>query len=139
MSDYISSLREDLVEAAARQQQQSPAARVARPLHPRNWSPLALAGTAAALVAVVVVVLGLRAIQPLPRPTDAQIVTTVRLGGTPRDAVAVGSALVIADYDGRVYRVSPADPRTRTPFDLRGRRAVSLTAAGGDALLINPE
>ena len=37
--DFITGLRQDLVEAAARQQQAGRGARAARPLHPRAWSP----------------------------------------------------------------------------------------------------
>lgn len=138
MSDYISALRQDLVEAAEHQQRRSPARRATRPLHPRGWSPLAVLGAAAAVAAVLVVVMGLRAVEPVPRPTDAQIVTSVHIGGQPRDAVAVGSSLLIADYDGSVYRVSPADPRTRMRFDLRGLAAASLTAVG-DAVWVVAE
>ena len=47
MSDYISELRRDLVEAAAREQRRGRAGRVARPLRPRAWSPPALAGALA--------------------------------------------------------------------------------------------
>lgn len=138
MSDYISALRQDLVEAAERQQRRGPARRATRPLHPRGWQPLAVLGAAVAVVAVLVVVIGLRAVEPVPRPTDAQIVTRVHVGGQPRDAVAVGSSLVIADYDGRLYRVSPADARTRTQLDLGGKVPVSL-AVDGDAVWVVTE
>ena len=130
MSDYVFGLRQDLVDAAARQQQRSPAARAAAPLHPRNWSPLAVLGTATAVAAVLVVVIGLRAIEPAPRPTDAQIVSRVHLGGHPRDAVAVGDSLVIVDSDGRVVKVSPVDPGARTELDLRGETPASVAADG---------
>lgn len=138
MSDYISALRQDLVEAAERQQRRSRAARAARPLHPRSWSPLAVLAAAAAVAVVVVVVMGLRAIEPVPRPSDAQIVTTVHVGGQPHTAVAIGSTLVIADDDGHLYRVSLADPRTRTQLDLGGKVPVSLAAAG-DAVWVVTE
>ena len=130
MSDYISDLRQDLVEAAARQQQRSPAVRAARPLHPRNWSPLAVVGAATALAAVLVVVIGLRAIEPVPRPTDAQVVTTIHVGGQPRDVVAVGGSLLIADEDGRLYKVPTTDPGARTRLDLAGKAPLSLAVAG---------
>jgi hypothetical protein len=138
MSDYITTLRQDLVEAAERQQRRSPAARLARPAHPRNWSPLAVLGAATALATVLVVVIGLRAIEPAPRPTDAQIVSRVHLGGQPRDAVAVGDSLVIVDSDGRVVKVSPTEPGARTELDLRGETAASV-AADGDAVWVVAE
>ena len=68
MSDYVSGLRQDLVKAAARQQAAGRGARVARPLRPRAWSPVAVLGSAAALAAAVVLVVGLRAVSPRGRP-----------------------------------------------------------------------
>ena len=139
MSDYITTLRQDLVEAAERQQQRSPAARLARPAHPRNWSPLALLGAATALAAVVAVVVVLRGIEPAPQPTDKQIVTTLRLGGEPRDAVAVGDLLVVADYDGSLYSVPTADPTARRRFGFGTRAPVSITAVGGAVWVTTPD
>ena len=75
--DYITGLRKDLVAAAARQQQRGRAARVARPLRPRAWSPLAVLGAAATAATVLVVVLGIRAILPPPQPADPKILADV--------------------------------------------------------------
>jgi hypothetical protein len=129
MSDYISGLRQDLVEAAARQQAAGRGARVARPLRPRAWSPAVALGAAAALVAVALVVAGLRAIGPVSTPADPQIVQTARIGGHPRDAVAVGDSLVVVDYDGSVARLRADDLSRRTPLGVKGT-AVSIAATG---------
>ncbi len=134
MSDYIAALRQDLVEAAARQQQRSPAARVARPLHPRSWSPLAALGAGAAVVGLLLLVVTLRAVSP-PRPPEAlKVVDTVQIGGQPRDAVAAGRELAIADLGGRVVRVSPADPSERRALAVGG--TLESLAADGRSLWV---
>ena len=72
MSDYVSGLRQDLVEAAARQQAAGRGARVARPLRPRAWSPVVVLGAAAALAAALVLVVGLRAVTPAAAARGAE-------------------------------------------------------------------
>ena len=128
MSDYVSELRRDLVEAAERQQHRGRAGRAARPLHPRAWSPTALAGAAAVAVTLVAVLVTLAALAPPPRPSDAKVVATVRLAGQPRDAVLAGGSLWIADFEGRVLRLDPATRvRTRIPV---GGTPVTIAAGG---------
>ena len=129
MSNYISELRRDLVEAAERQARAGRAIRVSRPLHPRAWSPSALAGAAAVAVALVAVVVTLSTLAPPPKPSDAKIVATVHLGGQPRDAVLAGGSLWIADYEGRVLRLDPATRRVRARTRVGGT-PISVTAAG---------
>jgi len=127
--DYISGLRKDLVAAAARQQQTGRAARVARPLRPRAWSPLAVLGAAATAATVLVVVLGIRAILPAPQPADPKILATFHIGAQPRDAVAVGGALLVADYGGNIVRIDTPDGNAR--WQLRvGGTPVSIEADG---------
>ena len=109
MSDYVSGLRQDLVEAAARQQAAGRGARAARPLRPRAWSPVVVLGAAAALVAALVLVVGLRAVTP-PRPPEApKVVGGFHLEAQPRDAVAAGGYVFVADYGGQLLQI---DPRT---------------------------
>ena len=105
MSDYVSELRRDLVEAAERQARRGRAGRASRALHPRAWSPTALAGAGAVAAAIVAVVVTLTTLAPPPKPSDAKIVATVQLGGQPRDAVLAGGSLWIADYEGRVVQL----------------------------------
>ena len=98
MSDYVSGLRQDLVEAAARQQAAGRGARVARPLRPPAWSPVVVLGAAAALVAALVLVVGLRAVTP-PRPPEApKVVGRFQIEAQPRDAVVSGGYVFVADY-----------------------------------------
>ena len=134
MSNYISELRRDLVEAAERQARAGRAIRVSRPLHPRAWSPSALAGAAAVAVALVAVVVTLSTLAPPPKPSDAKIVATVHLGGQPRDAVLAGGSLWIADFEGRVLRLDPATRRVRARIRVGGN-AVAL-AADGDVVWV---
>lgn len=132
MSDYVSELRRDLVEAAERQQHRGRAGRVARPLRPRAWSPTVLAGAAAVAVALVAVLVTLTTLAPPPKPSDAKVVATVRLGGQPRDAVLAGGSLWIADFEGRVLRLDPATRRVRAPIRVGG---TPVTIAAGGAVV----
>ena len=134
MTDFVTGLRQDLVEAAARQQRRSPAARATRPLRPRAWSPVAVLGAVAALAAVVVLVIGFREIAPPRQPEAPKVVGTYQLGGQPRDAVAAGGALMIADLSGRVVRVSPGNPSERQSFAVGA--APQSIAADGDAVWV---
>jgi hypothetical protein len=127
--DYISGLRRDLVEAAARQQQAGRAAHVVRPLRPRAWSPLAVLGAAAAVAALFLVVVTLRAVNPPREPSAPKIVGTVHLGGQPLDAVAVADSVVVADYAGDLVQIDAGDPDVRTLLDSMGT-PVSLAADG---------
>jgi hypothetical protein len=115
MSDFVSGLRQDLVEAAARQQAAGRGARVARPLRPRAWSPVAVAGAVAALAAIAVLVLGLRAVSP-PRPPEApRHLGSFQIGGQPYDAVAADGHVVVADMSGSLALVEPGGKRLLTP------------------------
>jgi DNA-binding beta-propeller fold protein YncE len=130
MNDYISELRRDLVDAADRQARRGRAGRATRALHPRAWSPTALAGVGALAAAIVAVVVTLPTLAPPPKPSDAKIAATVQLGGQPRDAVFAGGSLWIADYEGRVVLLDPATHRVRTRIPVGGT-PVSVAATGG--------
>ena len=146
MSDYVSELRRDLVEAAEREQHRGRAGRVVRPVHPRAWSPTVLAGAAAVAVALVAVIVTLTTLAPPPKPADAKVVATVRLGGQPRDAVLAGGSLWIADFEGRVLRLDPATRRVRARIGVggsprsiaAGAGAVWVITSGGEAMLVSP-
>lgn len=129
MSDFVSGLRQDLVEAAARQQAAGRGARVTRPLRPRAWSPVVVVGAVAALAAIAVLVLGLRAVSP-PRPPEApRHLGTFQIGGEPRDAAAAGGHVVVADADGRLLLVEPGGRRLLMPATTRAQ-SLSLAADG---------
>ena len=130
MSDYVTSLRQDLVEAAERQQRRSPAARATRPLLPRSWSPLAMLGAGAAVAGLLLLVLTLRAVNP-PRPPEApRIVGQFHIGGQPRDAVAAGEHVVVADADGSARRVGPDQTALLLPATDDPAQTLTLAADG---------
>lgn len=130
MSDYVSGLRQDLVEAAARQQAAGRGARAVRPLRPRAWSPAAVAGTVAALAAALVLVVGLRALVP-PRPPEAlKVVGGFHLDAQPRDAVAVGGCVIVTDDGGQLVQIDP-QTEAQNRLDSGGEVPVSVAADGG--------
>ena len=136
MSDYVSELRRDLVEAAERQAHRGRAGRTSRSLHPRAWSPTALAGAAAVAAAIVAVVVTLTTLAPAPKPSDSKIVATVHLGGQPQDAVLASGSLWIADFEGRVLRLDPATHRVRARIGVGGTPR-SIAAGGGAVWVIS--
>ena len=129
MSDYVSGLRQDLVEAAARQQAAGRGARAARPRRPRAWSPVVVLGAAAALVAALVLVVGLRAVTP-PRPPEApKVVGGFHIEAQPRDAAAAGGYVFVADYGGQLLQI---DPQTGERHQLETTADNALPAAVAD-------
>jgi streptogramin lyase len=134
MSDFVTGLRQDLVEAAELERRRGPAARIGRTLRPRAWSPSALAGAVAATAAVVAVVLTLSAVAPPPKPSSAKVVATIRVGGQPRDAALAAGSLWIADFEGRVVRLDPATRRVRARINVGG--TAEAVAGGGDVVWV---
>src|SRR4051794_2445770 len=132
MSDYITALRQDLLEAAARQQTAGRAARVARPLRPRAWSPVVVLGAVATLAALVVFVVGLRAVTP-PRPPEApKVVGGFHIEAQPRDAVAAGGYVIVADYGGQLLQIDPqTEARHQIATTAYGALPVAVAADGG--------
>ena len=134
MSDYISELRRDLVEAAAREGSRGRAGRVARPLRPQAWSSPAVAGALATVALLVAVVLTLTTLAPPPQPADPKVIATIRLDGQPHDAVLAGGSLWIAEFEGRVLQLDPATRRVRAHIRVGGNPAA--VAADGDVLWV---
>ena len=92
MSDYVTGLRRDLVEAAEREQHAGPAAgRRARP--PARMVADRTGRRRGPRGRVVAVVVTLTTLAPPPKPADAKIVAKIRLGGQPNDAVLAGGSL----------------------------------------------
>ena len=122
MSDYITGLRADLVDAAARHGRRRRARRVPVSLNPRAWRPATALGVAAVAASVVAVVIAVSTLAPpQPHPGRLQIVAELRLPGQPMDAVLAGGSLWVADFSGDVIRVDPA-----------GRRVVARIPVGGN-------
>jgi hypothetical protein len=129
MSDYITGLRADLVEAAARHQRRGALARRTLPLLPRGWSRPALAAAlataaCAAAIAVAVSTVG----PPTPKPTKPQRVVSVRLGTDGFDAVYEAGSLWVAGTNGEVVRVAHGRVVDRVKV---GQQVESISAGAG--------
>jgi hypothetical protein len=86
-------------------------------------------GTVAALAAALVLVVGLRAVTP-PRPPEApKMVGGFHLEAQPRDAVAAGGYVFLADYGGQLLQI---DPRTQEPRQIETTADNALPAAVAD-------
>jgi outer membrane protein assembly factor BamB len=120
MTDFISGLRSDLLDAAAREQQRGPLGRAARPLRPRAWGRGAVPGVVAVAAAVALFVLAVIALAPNParRPARPRVAAVIPLGGTPDGAAFGAGALWVADFDGALLRVDPAQRRVVRRFRL---------------------
>ena len=127
MSDYLSELRRDLLDAHERYGQRS---RIGR-TRPSFWRIPALAAAAIAC-GVVVLALAVGALrEPGPRPARLQVMATVQLGGIPSDAAAGFGSLWVTDYRGAVLRVDPAGRRVQQRIPLGGTASsIAVDRAG---------
>jgi outer membrane protein assembly factor BamB len=108
MSDYITGLRADLVDAAARHQRRGALARKTIAVRPRAWSRPALAAALATAACLAVVLVAVRAIgPPAPQPTRPHVLKTTKVAGVVYDAVLAGGALWVTDFSGSLVRVDP--------------------------------
>jgi hypothetical protein len=121
MSDYITGLRADLVDAAARHQRRGALARTTIAVRPRAWSRPALAAavvTAACLAAVLVAV---RAIgPPAPKPAQLSVGLTIKVASVATDAVVSGGDLWVSDLNSGLVRVDPATGQVKAAVPLGG-------------------
>ncbi len=135
MSDYITGLRADLVEAAERLERRGRVGRTAWPLHPRVWGPAATRGALAAAACALAVAAALTVFKPSPpQPERLKIVATVRLGGVPADAAVAGGSLWVGDMNGGLTRVDPRSRRVTARIGTGGD--VGALAAGAGALWV---
>lgn len=124
MSDYLTELRHDVLDAHERYGRRS--ARPARLPRPRSWRIPALAAAAIAgcLTAFALAVGALT--EPAPQPGRLRVIATVQLGASPVDAAAGFGSLWVTDYPGAVLRVDPAGRRVQQRIPLGGT-ATSIT------------
>jgi hypothetical protein len=107
MSDFITELRRELVDAAERERRRSAPRRALA----RSRRPLALAvASAAAIAAAVVGIAMLGRNAPEPVITAPRVVATIEIGGFPQGATLAAGSVWVTENDGRVLRL---DPRTR--------------------------
>lgn len=130
MSDFITGLRGDLVDAADRHRRRSRlgAAKSRLVVLPRIWRPALAAGTVAATVlAALVVASSLSPSRPAARP---EVAAVVDIGGQPQDAVLSDGSLWVSDYSGRLFRVDAATGRVTARIDVDGNPEGIAAGAG---------
>jgi hypothetical protein len=129
MSDFITELRRELVDAAERERRHSAPRRALA----RSRRPLAL-GLASAVV-ILAAVLGLAMLgrnAPEPVITAPHVITTIRLGGIPEGAAVGAGSVWVSEADGRLLRVDPSAGRVIATVSA-GTRAQGV-AASADAV-----
>lgn len=129
MSEFITELRRELVDAAERERRRSAPRRALA----RSRRPLALGlASAAAIVAAIVGLAMLGRNPPEPVITAPRVVTTIRLGGVPQGAAMGAGSLWVSEADGRLLRVDPSARRVIATVSA-GTRAQGV-AASADAV-----
>ena len=125
MSDYITGLRGDLVDAADRHRRRRGVGRATRQLPARTWRPALAAATI--VTGAVAVLVAANALSPSP-PVRPGIAAVVQIGGQPQDAVAAGGSLWVTDFEGEVIRVDPETRRVIDRIDVEGNPSASPPA-----------
>jgi hypothetical protein len=120
VSDFVTELRAEVVDAHAAHRRRRRAGRAIRTL--RVGARPALAAAAALLVAV----LALRAVAPPPPIGVPRVLDVIRVGGTPIDAVGAGGSVWVADSAGR--RV--------LQLDVEGRQVAKRARVGGQPVAV---
>jgi hypothetical protein len=132
VSDFVTGLREDLMEAAAREQART------RPRPARRRVVLPRPGVLLGALAVVAVVAALAVLLSTVAPHDAaqpaapKVVQRIDIGGQPQSAVFASGALWVVDVAGQVRRV---DPVTGEAAQVARFRDVGFAIAAGHGQL----
>lgn len=128
MSDFLTELRREVVDAHAAHRRRGRLRRVVRAV----WRPpslLAAAAAAAALFALVFVAQSLRA--PAP-PVGPRVLGLLNVGGNPVDGAFYNGSLWVADFRGRAaVRVDPIRRRVRSRVRLAGEPGAIAAGGGG--------
>jgi hypothetical protein len=134
MSDFISDLRGDLVDAADRHRRRGRARRT-RDVLPRLWRPVGTAATAIAIALAVLV--GARTLSPPPPEARPEVAVRVQLGGQPQDAVLAEGSLWVTDFAGRVIQVHPTDGDVIARIRVTGH-PLAIAAGDGAVWAVSP-
>ena len=124
MSDFLTELRGELLDAHAARRRRSRVRRLTRAL--AYDAPRALA--AATLVAVVVVAVLVTRSMISPPSGAPRVIDVIRVGGNPTDAVFADGSVWVSDFAGRrVIELTPANRRVAKRFAVGGQ-PVALAA-----------
>jgi hypothetical protein len=122
MSDFLTELRAELLEAHAAHRRSGRARRIVRALESDTPRALVAVTVVAALVVAVFVV---RAMAP-PPSASPRVVDVIRVGGYPTDAVLADGSIWLSDFaGGRVIRLLPSN-----------RQVVGKIAVGGPPVAV---
>ncbi len=120
MSEFLSELRREVVDAHGRHRRRGLLQRSARAVHPRGWRPAALVAAVAAAAGLAGAVVAVRFLAaPERAPSRPQIVAVIPVGGMPVDAAFAGGSLWVTDFAGAVVRVDPAGRRVLARIAVR--------------------
>jgi hypothetical protein len=131
MSDFLSELRHEVVDAHARYGRRTKPGRAVRGLHPRGWRPVDLLAPAAIAVCVAIAVIAVVVLRGPSRTASLKVAMVARIGGEPMDAASGFGSLWVADYQQRLVRVDPVSGRVLARIPLTGTAtSVAVDAAG---------
>jgi streptogramin lyase len=146
VSDFLTELRGDLVDAHARYGERGRAGRLARPVHPRTWRPAAMLGAALATACLIAGIVAMSTLHgPAPAPTPAsplRVVARFQVSGDLADAtLGFGYVWTINSHNGVITKVDPASGRVvrvitvDLPLDsiTAGTGAIWATTSGNPA------
>jgi hypothetical protein len=128
MSDFLTELRAEVLDAHAAQRRRGRAQWLPRP-PAFGRRPALVAATAA--VALVLAVLALRAGEP-PPTSSPRVVDVIRIGGDPTAAVADGRSVWVADLTGRqLVQLDSTGRKVVARARFRGQPIALAAGAGG--------
>ena len=138
MSDFLTELRREVVDAHGRHRRRGRLHRRVRSSHPRAWRPAALLAAVAVAAGFVSAVVAVRFVAaPERAPGRPQIVAVIPVGGTPVDAAFGAGSLWVTDFTGAVVRVDPAG-RVLARIAVRGQPE-SIAAGAGSVWVRSPD
>jgi DNA-binding beta-propeller fold protein YncE len=133
VSDFITELRREVLDAHTRHRRRGRLHRRVRSAHPRAWRPPAVLAAAVLAASVVVLVMSMRFLAQ-PVPSRPHVVAVLRVGGTPTDAAFGDGSLWVTDFTGTVVRLDPGRRRVLARISVRGQP--ESIAAGADSVWV---
>jgi hypothetical protein len=121
VSDFVTELRSEVLDAHRRQAERATRRRLAPRLRPRAWRPAPVMAAIAVAAGVLGIAVAARFLEsPDPPPARLKVIAVVPVGGTPVDGALAAGSLWVADFTGRVVRVDPATRRVTARIEFDG-------------------